>query len=152
MHNFEQVKDVLDYGKKLHAELRGFYDSLNEQSQQTRVKMMLDYLSRHEQHREEALQRFEHDAKKQILDTWMQYAPSIDIEAIVKSHSIVPGMSVDEVIKLAMEFDNALVELYKEAAREVDVPHVQEVLQNLVDMENQEKLRFVRDAIMLKDI
>lgn len=48
MHNFEQVKDVLDYGIHLHNQLTELYDSLNQQNDQARVKMLLDYLSRHE--------------------------------------------------------------------------------------------------------
>ncbi|HUL11170.1 MAG TPA: hypothetical protein VLU73_03250 [Methylococcaceae bacterium] len=153
MHNFEQVKDVLDHGRKLHAELRKFYDSLNGQNQQDRVRMVLDYLSRHEQNREEALERFEHDARKGILETWMQYAPSSTVEQKLKATCIAPNMSVDEVLKLAMEFDNALVELYKEAAREAEEDHVKAVFQDLVKMENGEKERLARDTMsMLREI
>lgn len=149
MHNFEQVKDLLDHGRKVHAELRKFYDCLNEQHQQERVKMVLDYLSRHEQNREEALERFEHDARKGILDTWMQYAPSSKVEEMLKNCVIAPDMSVDEVVKLGMDFDNALVELYRDAAREAEEEHVKELFQDLVNMENEERQRLARDAMSM---
>ena len=67
MHNFEQVKDVLDYGKTVHADLRKFYESLNEQNEQAHVKMLLDYLSRHESHLEETLERFETGSQHDVL-------------------------------------------------------------------------------------
>lgn len=149
MHNFEQVKDVLDHGRKVHAELRKFYDSLNEQHQQERVKMVLDYLSRHEQNREEALERFEQDARKGILDTWMQYAPSSNVEEILKNCVISPDMSVDEVVKLGMDFDNALVELYRDAAREAEEEHIKELFQDLVKMETSERQRLARDTMSM---
>jgi rubrerythrin len=153
MHNFEQVKDVLDHGRKLHAELRKFYDSLNEHKQQDRVRMVLDYLSRHERNLEEALERFEHDARKGILETWMQYAPSDNVEKILKSCVIKPNMSVDEVVKLATDFDDALVELYKDAAREADEEHVKELFQDLINMENTERQSLARDTTsMLREI
>lgn len=152
MHNYEQVRDVLDYGIDLHVALRELYYRLGEQSDQTRVKMLLDYLSRHERNREAALQQFEEGSRKSILDAWLQYAPSSTIEQMLKDRVIRPDMNVDDVIKIAMAFDDALITLYREAAREIDDPHAREVLQNLAEMEHKEKQRFVRDAEWLEDI
>jgi rubrerythrin len=147
MQNFEQVKDVLDYGKTVHADLRKFYASLNGEDQQERVKMLLDYLSRHEQHLEETMSRFEAVSHQDVLDTWMQYAPSINVLKLIGNQEIRPCMSVDEVVKLVVEFDDALVEFYREAANECDLPRVKEVFLNLIELENHEKLRHVRDAL-----
>ncbi len=152
MHNFEQVKDVLEYGQKIHADLQSFYRSINDEKQQTRVKMLLDFLSGHELHREEALADFEGRAKKQILETWLQYKPSIDIEKLIGDQSIQPNMPMDEVTKIAVDFDNALIELYRETAAGTDIPQVKQLFENLLEMENNEKLRFVRDAGQLNDI
>lgn len=151
MHNFEQVKDVLDYGKAIHTELRKFYESHNEQNRQARVKMLLDYLSRHESHLEETLERFEAENQRNVLETWMQYAPSIDIQQIIKGKCLSQDMSVDDVVQLALEFDEAVVELYREAADESDVPHVKEVFQSLVELENQEKVHLLK-ACLFEDM
>lgn len=154
MHNFEQVKDVLDYGRQLHADLSGFYESLNERKQQVRVRMLLDYLSRHERHLEETVERFEDESKKQVLDTWMQYAPSIDVSGMIDTQSanVHGDMSVDEVVQIAIRFDDALVELYREAAQEADVDRVKDVFCNLVELESNEKLKMVRDTLMFGDL
>ena len=115
--------------------------------------MVLDYLSRHEQNLEDALERFEHDARKSILDTWMQYAPSSKVDQMLKATCIAPNMSVDEVVRLAIDFDNALIELYKDAAREADEEPVKELFQDLVNMENDERQRLARDTMsMLREI
>lgn len=152
MHNFEQVKDVLDYGQKIHADLQSFYRSINDEKQQIRVEMLLDFLGRHEQHREEALADFEGEAKKHILDTWLQYKPSIDIEKLIGDQSIQPNMTIDEVTKIAIDLDNALIELYRETAAATDIPQVKQLFENLLEMEYNEKLRFVRDADLLDDM
>lgn len=154
MHNFEQVKDVLDHGRQLHADLRGFYDSLNERGQQARVKMLLDYLSRHERHLEDTVARFEGESKKHVLDTWMQYAPSIDVSKMIDAQTgnVHGDMSVEEVVRLAIQFDDALVELYREAAEEADVSRVKDVFRNLVELESHEKLKMVRDTLMFGDM
>lgn len=152
MHNFEQVKDVLDYGIQIHTRLRDVYDRLQQQSEQTRVKMVLEYLSRHERNREYAMQRFEEDARKNLLNVWLQYAPSSNIEQLLSQCDTGADMSVDDVIKLAMCFDDALIALYQETAREIDEPRVQDVFLNLAEMEIREKQRFIRDAEWVQDI
>lgn len=152
MHNFEQVKDVLNYGRQLHGRLHDVYEQLQQQADQTRVKMVLEYLSRHERNREHAMQRFEDAARKNVLNVWMQYAPSSNIEQLLKKYDARSDMTVDDVIKLAMRFDDALIALYQETARESDDQHVQDVFQNLAEMENREKQRFIRDAEWVQDI
>jgi hypothetical protein len=147
MQNFEQVKDVLDYGKLVHADLCKLYESLNVESQQERVKMLLDYLSRHERHLEETLSRFEAGSHQDVLDTWLQYAPSINVLKLIGNQTIRPDMSVDEVVKLAVEFDDALVEFYREAADECGLPRINEVFLNLIELEKQEKISHVRNAL-----
>jgi rubrerythrin len=151
-HNFEQIKDVLDYSRQLHAQIRRYYDSLNAQTGQKRVKMLLDYLSRHEKHMEESLDQYEHEAKQGVLDVWLQYAPSTKIEEKLKQCVVRPGMAVDEIVKIALEFDDALVQLYKEVVREVDDEKVRAVFRNLIERENQEKLLLVRSAMQLDDM
>jgi rubrerythrin len=152
MHNFEQVKDVLDYGIQLHGQLTDLYDSLNQQNDQARVKMLLDYLSRHEKNREQAMQRFEDESRKSILNFWLQYSPGSNVEQLLRDAAVRPDMSVDDVIKIAMAFDNAMIELYKGAAIIVDDPHAKEVFTNLAEMEEQEKHRFIRDAEWMDDL
>ncbi|HYE33830.1 hypothetical protein [Methylocaldum sp.] len=152
MHNFEQVKDVLDYGIQLHSELTELYDSLNQQNDQARVKMLLDYLSRHEKNREQAMQRFEDGSRKSILNFWLQYSPGSNVEQLLRDAAVRPDISVDDVIKIAMAFDNAMIEIYKGAATIVEDPHAKEVFTNLAEMEEQEKHRFIRDAEWMDDL
>lgn len=152
LHNFEQAKDVLDYGIELHAQLRTLYSDLSERSDQARVKMVLDYLSRHERNRAEALRRFEQPPHVHCLDVWLQYAPSLEIEQMLKDCVIRPDMSVDDVVKIALRFDNALIEIYKEAAREAEDTNARAIFENLVEMEEKEKQRFIRDVEWMDDM
>ena len=152
MHNFEQVRDVLAYGIDLHTRLRDTYDQLGLQSEQTRVKMVLDYLSRHEQNRQQAMQRFEEGTRRKILDQWLQYAPSSNIEGLLSASTGRSNLTVDDVITMAMRFDDALIAIYRETANEIDDTQAREVFQNLAEMEHREKQRFVRDAEWVQDI
>lgn len=152
MHNFEQVRDVLDYGIRLHGRLHDTYQHLHEQSEKTRVKMVLDYLSRHERNRAQAMERFEEGAHQAILDVWLQYAPSSAIETLLDTCGSGSQLDVDGVVKLALRFDEALIALYRETGGRSDDPHVRDLFSNLAEMESQERQRFVRDAEWVQDI
>jgi rubrerythrin len=152
LHHFEQVKDVFDYGIELHAQLRTLYGSIGEQAEQERVRMLMDYLSSHERNREEAMQRFGRDPHANVFDVWLQYAPDARIEQMLKDCVIRPDMSVDDAVKIAMTFDNALIEIYKEAAREAQDTTAKAVFTNLVEMEEREQQRFIRDTEWFDDM
>jgi len=152
MQNFEQVKDVIEYSQEIHGRLAGFYNQLSENHQLNHVKMLLDYLKRHERNLADCLSQYEHDAAQQIMDTWLQYAPTRHLEDRIKYFPIHSGMTLQEVIDIALDLDNALVELYRDVRDNVDTPELKEVFQNLIDLENNEKKRMVRDAMMLNDL
>jgi len=152
MLRFEQAKDVIEYCAKLHHQIGEFYEELSEEVAQERVKMLLTYLSRHEIHLEESLKEYEADASERILNTWLQFAPSSGIEASIKAFKLNPEMSVDEVVDKTIEFDDSLIALYKEVINETSEPSVQAVFENLVAMESKEKVKMVRNAMMLKEI
>jgi rubrerythrin len=152
MLRFEQAKDVIDYCAKLHHQIGEFYNDLSEEVSQERVRMLLTYLSRHEKHLEESLEEYEADASNKVMNTWLQFVPSSGIEASIKAFELNPSMSVDEVIDKTIEFDDSLIALYQEIINETSEPSVRAVFENLVAMENKEKIKMVRNAMMLKEI
>ncbi|CAA9892042.1 conserved hypothetical protein [Candidatus Methylobacter favarea] len=146
MQTFEQVKDVIDYNKKLHDRLRKYYLALNEKSQSDRVKLLLNYLIEDQRHTEETLASFEAVTQQSILDTWLQYAPSIDLHQLIDSHPIRAEMSMDEIVQLICEFGEAFVNFFQEAANESELPKISQIFQNLVAMETEAKNKQLRAA------
>lgn len=151
---FETTKDVLDHVREFHQQLSAFYRNLIDKTNKERVRMLLDYLSRHEKHLEESMARYEAEVSERILKTWFQYPPPKEILGICKTLAVdeVEDLSVDGVIKLALELDDCLIDLYKEMIRGSGSEEVREVFQSLLDMEKQEELELVRDSLELKDL
>lgn len=146
MHTFEQVKDVLNYSKTIHAGLRKLYASINEKPQQERVKMLLEYLYEQEHQLEQTISNFEAVSSQPVLDTWVQYGPSFNIQELIDGQKIHPDMLFDEVIDLAIKFDDALVAFYRQAENESDIPRIKEIFQNLAEMERRGKIRQLQAA------
>ena len=61
-------------------------------------------------------------------------------------------MSVDDVIRIALNLNNCLIEMYKILIEETDVKEVEEVLTNLMKRIEKEEMNLVRDASWLYDI
>ena len=145
----KQVREFVDFGKHLHGKLKALFDELNEHAQLERVKMLLDFLSRHEEHMEESLARFEKESRHGILEAWLEYSPGLDVNKVMCKFHLSENPSSDEIIQLALDFDDTLVNLYKEVVENANDSKVKEVFKNLLQLEEKEKIQVARAAMML---
>ena len=145
----KQVREFVDFGKHLHGKLKALFDELNEHAQLERVKMLLDYLSRHEENMEESLARFEKESRHGILEAWLEYSPGLDVNKVMCKFHLSENPSSDEIIQLALDFDDTLVNLYKEVVEKANDSKVKEVFKNLLQLEEKEKIQVARAAMML---
>lgn len=152
MIRFKQTKDVLDYVRTFHSQLSKYYESLSQIAEKERVKMLLDYLSRHEKHLAENLAEYENDAAKKILNTWFRFIPKNIPPDCFENNKLKPNISVDDVISIALHFDDCLIELYKVMAEEAEIEELKDLFNNLLEMEKQEEKILARDALWLKDL
>ena len=152
MKTYERTRDVLDHARTFHNELRKAYQKLSSETEKERIRMLLDYVSRHEEHLEESLTAYEARASKKVLDTWFKYVPEEDKLQNVQDLKLEPDMSIDDIIDVTLRMDNCLVDLYKEMAEAAVSQEVKEVFTNLLNMVEQEKHKLVRNALHLKDI
>jgi|GEM_PF-411205 len=152
LRKFERVQDVIDYGRFLHSEMKALAQRFENQEHNAHLKLLLDYLKRHEDELAASLEKFERETRKSILDIWLPYPPDPKVEKQLQAIEIHPNMSIEEITRVVMEFEDALIELYKEALNEIDDPNVQEVLKNLVALEDGEKHRFAMNVARLQGI
>jgi hypothetical protein len=61
-------------------------------------------------------------------------------------------MSTDEVIVMALKLDDYFIELYEGMVENASSSAVKSVFQNLLDMEQQEKIRTSRAALTIHDM
>ena len=152
MKTYKQVREILGYVRSFHKQMREFYEGLHKKDEQQRIKIILDFLCRHEKRREETLAQYEAEASKKILDTWFQYIPEHTVLDCLQNLEIQPDMSVDDVICIALDLDNCLIETYKALIEETDVSEVKDLFSTLLQrIENEEK-NLMRDSLWLYDV
>jgi hypothetical protein len=148
---YEQTRDVLAGAEAFHRQISEYYHRVSDQSSQQRIKMLLDYLSRHEQQLADSLADYEHDASQAVMDTWFQSKHKMDICAVLKDVEISPDMSVDDVVDVGLKVDECLIAMYRDLAESAPSEDVRNVFQNLLDMEEEEKRRLVKNALRAAD-
>lgn len=151
MH-FKTVKDVVDYSRRLHLQISELYERLSQETAQARVSMLLEYLKRHEKHLEETLCKFEKDKSQTVLESWFQYAPDQNLDDVLASMEIHSEMDVDDVVLMALKLDDYFIDLYQGMVNDSSSSAVKAVFQNLLDMEQQEKIQLAKTALQVHDM
>ncbi|MFW5645388.1 MAG: hypothetical protein ACOCZL_05705 [Bacteroidota bacterium] len=152
MKSYKQVREILAYIRLFHVQMREFYHRLHKKDEQQRIKIILDFLCRHEKHREETLAQYEAETSKKILDTWFQYIPEHTVSECLEDTEIQANMSVDDVIGIALDLDNCIIETYMALIEETDVDEVKEVFSKLLKRLESEKKNLMRDSLWLYDV
>ncbi|WP_321529697.1 hypothetical protein [uncultured Desulfuromonas sp.] len=149
---YGQAKEILEYAREFHRKAGAYYQKLSCQTQSARVKLLLDYLVRHEKHLENALSDYEQSIATKALNSWYQFSKDQRTFQPIESLSFTDEMSVDEIIKIGTTIDNCLIASYKGMADTATSAEVREIFENLLAMEEQEKHVKARIALGINDM
>lgn len=148
---FRQTRDVLHHAERLHLEICYLYHQLAEQSEKQRLKLMLEYMSQREQELAKALEAFTEETSQNILDTWFQFADDED-RLNWPDCKLPTDVSTDNVVAVALELAECFIKLYRDIATHADSEDVRTVFQSLLESEELEKHKLVRNAQLLEDL
>jgi rubrerythrin len=147
----QQTRDILRHVAEFHEQLSNFYSQLENQTGKERVKMLLDYLSRHETHLAESIRAYGEDASRKVLNTWFRDPQEADAAQAIKRLQISPDLSIDEVVEMGLKLDNRLITAYRQMADTAESEDVRNVFQNLLALEEQEKHRLAKNSLRVMD-
>lgn len=147
---YGQVRDVLNAAADFHRDLRAFYGRLAKQEDQQRVRMLLDYMSRHEKDFEKALAQYDQEGAGKLLDTWMHYTPEERALNVPQPESLRDDMTVDEAVDTAVRLDKELVQFYSQAAKLAKTPEVRHLFEELKERQEDQERKLKVDAVSLK--
>jgi rubrerythrin len=126
--------------------LSAFYERLRDRAQRKRVRLLLDYLSRHETNLNRCLGQFADHTSLAVLDTWVQYVPDVHPFPHLESIEVAPALSTDDVIALALQLDDALIAFYRQLCDEADSSEVRDVFESMLRLEEVDEIALKRQA------
>ena len=86
------------------------------------------------------------------METWVDCSRCEEIIMTCAQTPIAPDLSVDSVIKVAMDVDQCLLHFYREVAESAETETVRDVFRNLIDMEEAELRKLAMSALQTMDI
>lgn len=146
------VQGLLDRSRGFHHKLSGYYRKLDEGAAQERVQMILKYLQRHEQNLETCLSAYEHGASEAVLNTWFKFSSGLDIPDLADLDVVDPDLSVDDVVALAIRYDESLIHLYRQAEATAVSDEVKDLFRKLVMLAEAEEHQLARDTVEMQDL
>ena len=148
---FQQTREILEHTKAFHHQLQVFCQQVSAETEQERVKMLCDYIARHERNLERALDKYESDASNKILETWFDAVPDLVTPGSLANIKNLAKLSTAEVLQIAIDFDDHLIVHYEHLAKNAMNKQLKIIFKNLLSMEEHEKRRMIRDALRLED-
>ena len=149
---FEQTKDVLDHARNFHKQISEFYRQRRDSTEQQRLKLLLDYMSQREQALASALEQFTEGSSREVLDTWFQFTVDEEKLKLCPDDLLHDDMTVDDVIRAGVAMCQCCIDLFREIATTADSDQVRAVFQNLLESEQREQKKLVRNVEMFMDL
>lgn len=149
---YETVRDVFDRIRHFHNQVSEYYHQLHEIADKERVRILLDYMDRHEKKLEECMTEYEDEAPKEVLNAWFKYTPVSTYQECFKDSALKHDMSIDDVITVAIRLDDCLINVFKRIVDSSESSKIKEIFNCLLKSAEKEKKKFVNEALELREM
>lgn len=110
---FEQTRTILHHlAPEYHRTVSHYYQALEDSDVSPRVRLMLDYLIDHEQHRALALGEYCREASPHVLDHWFKGLEINFPEAREELIDEAARTDLDQLVKAAVSYKNELIDYF----------------------------------------
>lgn len=144
--------DILAEAKYFHRHLGAFYELLRHTVATPKVQLILEYLCRHEDRMEEMLRNYEEGMAKKIANTWFKSVPGDSVDACIAAAEVKPDMSLDELMAIALKFEDCFINLYRHVADQAVSDEVREVFETLEKESLKDRANLARNLVNMQDL
>lgn len=149
----ETLRDVLEFTQQYHHNLSESMKQCEIESDIARSKLLLSYLSAHEEKLSETIKHYEEDASLNALNTWCyDYLDKHPILPNAKCDQPFSEWSTEEIINEIERIHNDIINLYKHLENVAGTPSAIELIQGLVSLEEHEAMRMTHSTNRLNDL
>ena len=150
---FEQTRTILQHlAPNYHRAVSRYYQDLADGEVSPRVRLMLDYLIDHEQHRALALGEFCQDASRQVLDYWFK---GLEVEFPVAQAELLgegAGTDLEQLVKAAVDYKGTLIGYFSHLLEHCREKETLNLFLTLKTQEEKAMKRMIRHAQGLADL
>ncbi len=150
---FEQTRTILQHlAPDYHRTVSGYYQALAEGDVSPRVRLMLDYLIDHEQHRALALGEYCRDASPHVLDHWFKGVEVNFPQARQEILGDAARTDLDQLVKSAVSYKNTLINYFDHLMSHCTGEETCHLFRTLKVQEEKAMKRMIRHSQGLADL
>lgn len=149
----ESVRDVLHWSTKFHASLAYRLDKSQDEAVGERERLLMNYLSEHEQLLADNYMRYQKATEMKALKTWSyEYSNTFPKGWMQDFQSPYSDMTSQEIILDVEAQHNSLIEFYQHLKRHAHISEVVDLIDQLIDMEVSEAGEMTEASNRLEDM
>ncbi len=99
---FKKTRDILDHVRQFHQAVSDHCERVSGDTNEKRLRLLLDYISEREQSLADALAVFTEQTPDAILDTWFQYTGDDTAIPNLLNSDLQPDMTPDDLMRLTL--------------------------------------------------
>ena len=131
---FTQLKDVLQRIKQIHDEASDLCTHALDVEDE-RSDLLVDFFGQWERRLSHCFESLPPQREKTILDTWVQYAGTEEVEAALVDVRRAQHQDPDELVAKLLELQEQILQLLSQLAETQPTPDARQILSALVEFE-----------------
>jgi hypothetical protein len=140
LKGYENVQHVIDVLAAFHRQLASAFSSWRDQGDDDRTKMILNYLAGHHTRRAQALEDFQRDAPRSLLDSWFQIPFPQDPIAFLENLQRADAAASDQIDDHLVRIDEFVDRMLQHMRDRAETHDVQAFFNDLLDIEKRERV------------
>lgn len=136
MRTFTQLGDLLEHLKTVHEQAAACCAQA-KYATDDRLNLLVDYFRQWEQRLERALETLEREERKAFLDTWVQFAPTEDVDHALSALKHAQDQPPETLVRRCFELREQILALLDLLADRLKAPDVRDHLSKLAEIERQ---------------
>ncbi|MCK4999966.1 MAG: hypothetical protein KAS23_10535 [Anaerohalosphaera sp.] len=133
------VSTILERAEEFEERLSQFYKRYSHHTQRASIGLLADHISRHSHHIREYLSKLDDPEKRHICSVQVPYEPTMPDCRCIERSELAFDASVDEVIGAAMQFDEYLLQMYRQVVQQPVAQEVKALFESLIQNIEQEE-------------
>ena len=147
------TSELIEWSRSLHAKLAQCLTHCASRHHEERTSMLLGYLASHEAEMERMVAEFNQRADPKAAHTYIyDYIPHKPIKANLDCDDHYTRMDASSIQTEVFGFHDQISRLYRTIIDRAAIPEVTDLMQPLLDMEQHETKRLVRQVERMADL
>ena len=145
--------DLIDWTRQLHEHLARCLSHCADHNEEERAKMLLKYLAAHEHEMEYVVGELKSRADPKALNTYVyDYLEHRPIRTHRTCDAPYAALGFNEIYREIFDFHDQVTDLYRNLVGKAEIPEARELLESLLELEQHEAMRLVRQTGRMDDL